>query len=524
MRRRRLSAGSALCAAFAAVPAAAQAQAVVTSPAPSSVDVTVYRNPNRPPSQEIELEWLGGFALVSETRTVQLPAGETEIRFEGVAGGIVPQSAIVTGFPEGIVERNRDAYLLSPGTLLERSLGRRVTVRRTSRATGEVSEEQAVIRSGAQGAVVLQTAAGFEALRCTGLSETIVYDEVPEGLSSKPTLSVRARSAQPVTATVTLSYLAQGFDWQANYIADLSPDGREVRLFAWLTLASSDETSFPAADVQAVAGRLNRERVDIEEPEASPLNLRCWPSETTSDVAMREEEERFRGGIPQPPSPPPPPAPVAAADAQEVIVTGARVVRPEELGDLKLFRLPEPVTVAANSQKQVALLIQPRVTVQTVFRQRLAADDSGDSPEAATRYLITRNRTAEGLGVTMPAGGISLFTQAGGRRLLIGQGNVRDRAIGDDVEIELGESNGVMSRIEQVGTGAGWTDYRLIVTNDQDRPVRFEAEFELDEDERFSARTGPRERMDGRPLWSATVPANGQITYPYRLEVVRPRD
>ena len=62
-----------------------------------------------------------------------LPAGETELRFEGVAGGIVPQSAIVTGLPDGIVERNRDAYLLSPESLLDRSLGRRVHLRRTSR-------------------------------------------------------------------------------------------------------------------------------------------------------------------------------------------------------------------------------------------------------------------------------------------------------------------------------------------------------------------------------------------------------
>ena len=106
--------------------------------APDGVAVTVYRDPNRSAVEALELEWLNGFALISETRQVTLPAGESELRFEGVAGGILPQSAIVTGLPEGIVERNRDAYLLSPGTLLDRSLGRRVHLRRTSRATGEV--------------------------------------------------------------------------------------------------------------------------------------------------------------------------------------------------------------------------------------------------------------------------------------------------------------------------------------------------------------------------------------------------
>ncbi len=118
-------------------------------------------------------------------------------------------------------------------------------------------EHEAIVRSGAGGAVVLQTAGGFEALRCTGLAESIVYDRVPPGLSARPTLSVRARSSQPVTATVDLSYLATGFDWQADYVATLSPDGTRLDLFAWLTLANGDETSFVDADTQAVAGRLN---------------------------------------------------------------------------------------------------------------------------------------------------------------------------------------------------------------------------------------------------------------------------
>ena len=118
----------------------------------------------------MDLEWLDGYALISETRRIAIPAGESEVRFEGVAGGIVPQSAIVAGFPDGVVERNRDAYLLSPESLLDRSLGRRVHLRRTARATGAVTEQDAVIRSGAEGAVVLETATGSR--RCAAPART----------------------------------------------------------------------------------------------------------------------------------------------------------------------------------------------------------------------------------------------------------------------------------------------------------------------------------------------------------------
>ncbi|MCY7398973.1 MAG: hypothetical protein LH466_09090, partial [Sphingomonas bacterium] len=101
-------------------PALATGQVVTTSPRPDSVAVTVYRDPDRSSAEPLNLSWLNGYALISETRRVTLRAGESELRFEGVAGGIIPQSAIVAGLPQGTVERNRDAYLLSPGTLLDR--------------------------------------------------------------------------------------------------------------------------------------------------------------------------------------------------------------------------------------------------------------------------------------------------------------------------------------------------------------------------------------------------------------------
>jgi hypothetical protein len=498
--------------ALAASPAGAQT--IVTSAGPDDVDVTIYRAPGRSARTAIDLEWLNGYALISETRRIAIPAGESEIRFEGVAGGIQPQSAIVTGFPDGIVERNRDAYLLSANSLIDRSLGRRVHLRRTSAATGAVREQEAVIRSGADGALVLQTADGFEALRCTGLRETPIFSEVPAGLSARPTLSVRTRSSQPVTANVTLSYLSSGFDWQANYIGNLSADGSHVDLFAWVTLASSDETSFHNADTQAVAGRLNRERVRHEEREEDRLQLRCWPALRTSDIPLRRPEPRgeARRGRANMESAM---AVTTVGDDENVIVTGSRIPAAETLGDVKLYRIPEPVTVAANSQKQVAFLDQPNVAVQTVYRMRL---DPGEdhSSYRAVRFLVTRNRTEEGLGMPLPAGRVQLFTTLGGRPILIGEGALDDRAVGEDVEIELDEAPGVTSRIEEEDSGRNWEDHLLTVTNDGALPIRFEAEFDVAENDRFRPRSRLA-RRNGRPLWAVAVPANGTATLRYRL-------
>jgi hypothetical protein len=497
----------------ALVAAPAAAQTIVTSPGPDHVAVTVYRAPGRDPSQPFDREWLEGYALISETRTVSLPAGASELRFEGVAGGIVPQSAIVTGLPQDIVERNRDAYLLSPGTLVDRSLGRRIHIRRTSRATGQVRETEAVIRGTAQG-VVLQTPEGIEALRCTGLAEGLVFDSVPPGLSPRPTLSVRARAGAPVTAAITLSYLANGFDWQANYIADLSDDGAHLDLFAWLTLGSNDETSFPNADTQAVAGRLNRAETQVQPREGGPLNLRCWPQATTSDIPLEQLQRESAQGF------------LAGAGEESIVVTGSRIrredalndvpltmtARQEALGDLKLYRIPEPVTVAANAQKQVALLHQPRVDVRLVYRGRLNASLLSEAAPVE-RMLITRNRTTEGLGLPLPGGRIALFGTSNGRRILLGEGALDDRAVGEDVEIAIGEAPGVTARLV---SPTKHDDYLLTVTNDRSTPIRFEAELHVP-DGRVLRPQGRLSRRNGQPLWTVTIPANGNATLRYRL-------
>jgi hypothetical protein len=493
----------ALAALAIVLPALAAAQPVIVSPGPGKVAVTVYRDPNG--QGAMNLGWLGGFALISETRRVSLPAGSSELRFEGVAGGLLPQSALVTGLGTAVREKNRDAKLLSPGTLLDASLGERVTLRRTSRATGAVSEQQAVIRAASSG-VVIETANGVETLRCDGEAETLLARAVPAELSAKPTLSVAVVSDRPVEADVTLTYLTSDFDWRAHYVATLRPDGRTLSLFAWLTLANGDETGFVNAETMAVAGRLNREHAERLQPETRGIALNCWPSQRTHEIPDDEPRvyARMAGA---PPPPPPPPAPERGGD--EIMVTGSRIMAQREaLGDLKLYRIPIPVTVAANSQKQVALLEQPRVTFRTLYRWRSGFGSGEGEPAQAERLLLFDNREKDGLGLPLPAGSFTLYAMRGGQPFLIGEGRMDDRAVGEKVEVALADAPGVrvgqrsLSRDEQGG------EVELVVTNDQAVAVPFEALF----DDSAQPAGNLLKRRDGQWLWAVTIPANGSRT------------
>ena len=486
------------------VAAPAGAQVVVTTAAPERVGVTVYRDQNRGEAR-LNLRWLNGYALISETRTVAFPAGESDVRFEGVASGIVPQSAIIGGIPDGLLERNRDALLLSAGSLVDRALGQRVSLRRTDRATGKVSEQEAVVRSGSDGGVVLQTSAGFEALRCSGLSESLLFDRVPPGLSARPTLSVRVRARQPLTATVTLSYLATGFDWQADYVGILSPDERSLNLQAWLTLASTDDTSFVGAITQAVAGRINREAAEVPPVDAPALRLQCWPSGTTSDMDSAVPVNALSAD-----SFGAPPPPMAVAERDEIIVTGSRMTAARErLGDLQLYRIPEPVTVSANAQKQVGLLDQPAVKVVPVYTMVLVAGRPG---EATGRLeLRSRNRREDGLGLPLPAGNLVLFRSGANRPLLIGEGRLDDVAVGEKVEVKVAASAEVRARL----TVAPGDRSTLTLTNDRSLPVNVEVTLSQEDGDRIKA-PGLVSR-DGRLMWPVTVPTRGSAVLTYRF-------
>jgi hypothetical protein len=482
------------------------AEPVVTSPAPERVAVTVYRDPGRGLTP-LNLDWVGGYALVSETRRVQLPAGTSEVRFEGVTSGIVPQSAIITGLGEAVLEKNRDARLLSPGALLDASLGERLQLRRTDKATGKVRDQDAVVRASGDG-VVVQTADGIEALRCTGLPETLTASEVPAGLSAKPTLSVRIRSPEPTERTVTLSYITNNFDWQANYVAELSPAGNRVSLFAWLTLASSDETGLVDAQTQAVAGKLNRQRVWVPQGDAKPITISCWPQGTTSDIPEQLPLQLVGGedivvtgsriAAPMAP-PPPPPAPERRG--------GDVMAEEERLGDVRLYRIPEQVTVAARSQKQVMLLKRPAVAVESVYRLQ---PSPSEFESALERVLVTRNDPSKGLGVPLPAGTVALFGRQDGRRVLIGEGRVDDHTIGEKVEIRVGEAPGIRARGTVIGAGR---DAEFVVTVTNDAPETRTVEIRLPPDARGSRIV----KRDGSMVWRAVVPANANGELRYRL-------
>src|SRR3546814_16331159 len=88
------------------------------------------------------------------------------------------------------------------------------------------------------------------------------------------------------------------------------------------------------------------------------------------------------------------------------------------------------------------------------------------------------NKEKQGLGLPLPSGGIALFETVSGADVLVGQDNLRDHAIGAEVEAQLGDSAQLQYRLERLSEeGAKQVSYRLEITNANDRTAPAEIQI-----------------------------------------------
>jgi hypothetical protein len=209
-------------------------------------------------------------------------------------------------------------------------------------------------------------------------------------------------------------------------------------------------------------------------------------------------------------------APAAEALAS-VIVTGARNVQQEQLGDLKLYRVPERTTVASRQSKQVRLMDRERIPIARVYGAELAGDEPAP-PTPAHLLLRTVNSAANHLGLPLPSGRIAVFAARGGEKLLLHEAGIRDLAVDEEVEIDLGDTPDVQVAVEKESRSAQTGDaIRVDVTNARPAAVNFELRLQLRAGDRIVGPDHPVGTKNGRPIFLLSIPANGSVTVRYQI-------
>lgn len=380
----------------------------------------------------------GDLALVKDQRVVKLPKGDASLAFQEVSAQIKPETALLRDLtePKGFwtYEQNFDFDLLTPSALLDKYVGRTVTVvsqrPNPDGAGSKEVREQATVLATNQG-VVLQYADRIE----TGVNGRIVYPDVPANLRARPTLILSVHSPVEKAQTLELSYLTGGLSWKADYVANLAADEKTMDLSGWVTLTNQSGIAYPDATLQLVAGDVNR----------------VQPQRRYRAVAEMASM-----------APPPPPAPMAE----------------QSLFEYHLYTLDRPTTIAANQTKQVALLSASSVPVtkDLVLEGQPYYYQSNYGELGATLkvgvYLRFDNREANRLGMPLPKGIVRVYKQdSEGRAQFVGEDHIDHTPKNETVKLKLGESFDVTGHRKQ-------TDYKDLGRDSKRRQVS-ESAFEI---------------------------------------------
>ena len=486
-------------------------------------------------------------ALISELRTVDLPKGRSTIIFSGVSDLIIPQTALLQSFSGFTLEQNFDFNLLTKGSLLEKAVGETISLVTTNSATGEIEQRQGTILSGGQG-VVIDFGGTYETLHCSAMPERIIFDQLPDGLQAKPTLSIIVNAEEAGPQEIRLAYLSSGFGWQANYRFDLSGVRRAEdnvgHLTGWLTIENRTAMFVEQADMVAIAGDLQRLwETRAQKGSAKSFYANCWQKGTTKKGIPAQiygfQPAYDNDGYAQEkmlmmPAPMAPTARMAREAEDSIVVTASRASQ-EDLGDYKLFRVPWATDVAAYQTKQILFLEQDDVAYEKfhVLRYEGLWDDGGQEVTEIEYHLD--NDKDGNLAKSLPEGMWRIMQAAspklGGRPgspFYLGEDVQDNLAVGLPVKINVGTAADVQIETRVVDEKNIETRRDTIITTKIIEHEIFNASPDpvvvkiIESEDTY---TPPRlknytirpERGEARPTWHVSVPANASKKLRYTI-------
>ena len=377
-------------------------------------------------------------ALVQDIRQLSIPAGRSRQEFRDVSGQIRAETVSFSAPDTAIVEQNFDYDLLSPSKLMEKAVGKTVTIVRVNPATGAETREVAKVLA-TNGGVVLQIGERIEVLRDDGLPVRVIFDKVPENLRARPTLSVTIESGHSGTRPAKLAYLTPGLGWKSDYVALFDEGAGKIDVQGWITLTNNTGTTYTNADVVMVAGTPNQ------------------------------------GGANYGRYSPPPPDAVRRAGTE----SGSR----QRLGDYYLYPLPARTTIADAQTKQVSFLDVQGAPATKAYEYRVDWLETIDTARSAATVLKFSNSSRGGLGDQLPAGTVRVYLRdAKGQPQFIGESAVPHTPMGSEIAIRTGMAfdvkvkSAVMKR-ERISSDE-WertARYRINVEGERTRVVSIES-------------------------------------------------
>ncbi len=434
--------------------------------------------------------YLNDLAMVRERRGFRLPTAFTRLTFPGVAATLQPETAlfqVIKGPPLRFVEQSFDFNLLTPARLLEKAVGREVTLITSNPNTGAETSSRALVLSASDGLVVQMNGRIH-----SNPPGRVVYDGLPPGMHAAPSLTMTVAGSPGQDIDSELSYLTSGLSWHADYVLQYDPDAGRMDLNAWASITNTTGVDFRDAKLKLVAGQVSREMG------------RPQPIQMKAPMAF---EARAAAG------------PMQDGVAEESLVGN------------HIYTMPRPTTLAANETKQLALLSAQDVVVkrENVVRSQpvVFQQDIRTRPQttAVGIELSFKNDAAAKLGAPLPAGTMRVYSvDQQGAPQFIGESRVEHGAEGTDVVLQAGRDYDLPVLREQLNFVRASDNiilsvWRVTVKNTSAKPVAVKVIEPIPGAWEITKESHSHTKSDaGSAEWALQIAPKSQVVLEYNVK------
>jgi hypothetical protein len=382
-------------------------------------------------------------ALIRDVRDLALPKGEFRLKFMDIAAAVNPATVHFRSLTDAdklsVQEQNYEYDLLEPAKLLNKYVGKEVTLVRTYMDNGTTKHEEikATLLANNNGPV---WKIGNDIV--TGVyGESYRFPEVPANLYDRPTLLMSLQNSGAGRQKIETSYLAGNLSWNADYVLTVGRDDKAADLDGWVTLINNSGTAFHNARLQLVAGDLNR--------------LPQRDQYRAMEMAANAPAAKAMGGFQQ-----------------------------ESFSEYHLYSLGRRTSVEDKETKQISLLEGSGVPVEKLFvvngqnfYYRNAQNPGSPLKDPVQVFYKFKNEEKAGLGIPLPGGNVRVYQKdSKGGLLFIGEDHIDHTPKDEFVTVKIGNAFDVVCDRKQtdfksLGNRLWEMEFEITLRNHKDTPI-----------------------------------------------------
>jgi hypothetical protein len=430
-------------------------------------------------------------ALVRDVRRLELPTGTVDLRFMDIAAKVNPATVHIVSLTAptdlSVLEQNYEYDLLNPQKLLDKYVGKEVTLVRLRSENNSTKEENvtATLLANNEGPV---WKVGNQIVTGMG-ADRLIFPEMPENLYSKPTLVWLLQNEHAGEQSVEASYLTTDMSWSADYVLTVHADQKAADLNGWVTIVNNSGTSLRNAQLQLVAG-------DVHRVAGGAVN---------GLMKMRAE--------------------MAAPAARQFVQ--------EALSEYHLYTLQRRTNLQSSETKQISLLFAPGFGIEKHFEvdgqayyYRNPVRPGAPTKDPVHVRIKFKNSEANSLGAPLPAGTVRVYQgDSKGRVQFVGEDHIDHTPKDETLDLHIGNAFDVVEERKQMDYEKLASDtyemaYEIRIRNHKSDAITVEVNEPIGGDWNMLQSTFPYEKTAAfAAQFKVPVAANGESVLKYRVRV-----